>query len=488
MSEEQSWKEKALNAIKILEKISQPPLQYATVLEEPNDRNSVDIALADGQNYVVHFDPRLKDQLKLGATVQISPETYAIVRIGGDIQNRSASVVKDILDDGRIKIEDRGREKIVLSAINEVKIGNSVLVDNSYSVIVEDMGNMTKAYKLDTVPKLPWSAIGGLEKTIEEIKDAIELPFIHKEIYSKFPNKKPIKGALLYGPPGCGKTMLGKAIAYNLAISQKEQNGGKPRGHFLYVAGPEFLQKFVGVGAEKVRELFTNARETAVENNGPVVIFIDEPEAVLKQRGSGISSDASDPIVNQFLVEMDGLNGLENVMVLLATNREEMLDSAVLRPGRIDRKVYVPRPNQADAEQIFGIYLNDMPLEDKKLFKRKSGLVNDYAKHAAAEVFGKPRPVIEITYRDGLKDTIHYKNMFSGASVVSIVDRGTDIALKRGINGGKSDLTKDDLSEAVEKEYFQNRTLTNQITKDDLKSVAKEKFDKIVDMRPSYWR
>ncbi|HHE36211.1 MAG TPA: AAA family ATPase, partial [Candidatus Woesearchaeota archaeon] len=248
MSDEKSWKEKALEAIAILKKISQPPLQYATLLNIHPENDTVDIALPSGNTFVVYYDTRLKNKLKPGQTVQLSPETYAVVGIGGDIQNRSATIVKDILDDGRVKIDFQGKDRVIHSVVDGLKIGDSVIVDNSYSIILENIGNTTKAYKIDKVPKVPWSAIGGLEKTIEEIQDAIELPFVHKEIYSKFPNKKPVKGVLLYGPPGCGKTMLGKAIAYNLALRQKEQNGGSLNGHFLYVAGPEFLQKFVGVG------------------------------------------------------------------------------------------------------------------------------------------------------------------------------------------------------------------------------------------------
>jgi len=485
MSDEDSWRKKALEAIEILKKVSQPPLEYATLVDLHSANDTADIALAGGRILVVNYDPRLKKNLKVGQTVQLSPETYAIVSIDGDIKNRTATVVKDILKDGRIKVEDNGADKIIISTVPNLKVGDNVVVDNSKSVVLENLGNTTKAYSLDKVSVVPWDSIGGLESTIEDIKDTIELPFYQKEIYSKFPNKKLAKGILLYGPPGCGKTMLGKSIAYNLALRKKERDGGELNGYFLYVAGPEFLQMYVGVGEAKVRELFANARETSAKNGDPVIIFIDEPEAVLKKRGSGISSDASDPIVNQFLVEMDGLNSLDNIVVLLATNREDIIDPAILRPGRIDRKIHVPRPNKQGAEQIFSLYLKDMPLANESLFKKGAKLVREYAAFGASEVFDRPMPILDITYNDGSRNQVHYKDIFCGASVVSIIGRSTDYAIKRAISGARPELTKDDLSKGVEKEYLENRAITSQVTREDLMNVAGEKFDKIVEVTPT---
>lgn len=492
MSNEQSWREKAIKAIDILKKISQPPLQYATITGIGEE--TVDIALTNGSTYVVYYDPQLKEKFELGQTVRVSPETLAVVGIEGKILNNTASIVKDILDDGRVKIEGLGgQEKVIQTAIPDLKPGENILVDNSYSVVTESLGQATKAYQLDKLPQVPWDAIGGLEKAIEELKEAVENPFIHQEIYQQFPGKQLTKGILLHGPPGCGKTMLGKAVAYNLALQKKEKQGGELDGYFLYAAGPEFLQRFVGTGEEKVREMFSNARETASQNGYPVVIFIDEPEAVLRQRGTGISSDASDPITNQFLVEMDGLNPLENIVVMLATNRPELLDSALIRPGRVDKKVYVPRPNQEAATKIFEIYLKNIPLrkEGRLLGKKKGTLASPklrakYANHAAAQVFNGSHPILKILYQDGSKDFINYQHTFSGASVVSIVGKATDYAIQRGIKGQDLNLTKDDLSQAVETEYQQNRLLTNQITKDDVKAVAGEKFEQILEIRPNY--
>jgi proteasome-associated ATPase len=253
-----------------------------------------------------------------------------------------------------VKIEDAGLERVLQTSVG-VKVGDGILVDASRSVVVQNIGNTSKAYKIDKVPEVPWSTIGGLENTISTIRQAIEDPVKYREIYAKFPNKKNAQGLLLYGPAGCGKTMLGKAVAYNLALSKKERDGGELNGYFMYVAGPEFLQKFVGTGEAKVREMFATARETAAENGDPVVIFIDEPEAVLKKRGSGISSDASDSIVNQMLCELDGLRSRDNIYLILASNREDIIDPAILRPGRIDKKIYVPRPSKESAGKIFEI-------------------------------------------------------------------------------------------------------------------------------------
>ncbi len=480
MMDETSWKEKALKAMKILETLSQPPLQLATVVGV--DEKTVEIGMPSGAQYIVHYDPRLKGKLKLGQDVRISPESYAVVSIEGKVRTHSAAVVEDVLKDGRVKISSPKGEKVIQTAV-EVKAGENVIVDNSFSVVLENLGNSSKAYSIEKVPKVPWKSIGGLEQTICKIKETVEQPFLYKEVYSKFPTRQPPKGVLIFGPPGCGKTMIGKAIAYNLAVRMREKENKDVNGYFLYVAGPEFLQRFVGVGEAKVRELFGNARETAAQNGDPVVIFVDEPEAVLRQRGTGKSSDAHDSIVNQFLVEMDGLNSLENVMVLLATNRHELLDSAVVRPGRIDKKIYVPRPDQQGAESIFSIYLKDLPLH-RKGFNSKP--VKQYAQHAASQVFEKPRPVLEVKYMDGNSDTIHYKSMFSGASVVSIVNRAIDFAINRGIKGKSSEIVLDDLTDAVEMEYEENRALHNQFTPNDMRDVVGDNFKQIVEVTAAY--
>jgi proteasome-associated ATPase len=486
MSEnEQGWKEKALEAIAILKKVSQPPLVYATITGF-NDQTA-DVSLTNGTSYVVNFDPRLRNQLGLGKTARLSPETMAIVGIEGKIQTTSASVVREVLPDGRVKVEYTGGVDRVVQTSVPVKAGDKILVDVGFNVVLESFGKEASAYHVDKVPEVPWSAIGGLEATIEDIKTTIELPFTHRDLYAKFPHKKLAKGILLYGPPGCGKTMLGKGIAYNLALRKKQRDGGELNGYFLYAAGPEFLQKYVGTGEEKVREMFGCARETAAKNGDPVVIFIDEPEAVLRNRGSGISSDAPDSIVNQFLVEMDGLKPLDNIVVLFATNRPEMLDSALIRPGRVDRKIYVPRPDQGGAEKIFEIYLKDVELSKPRLFSGGADKIRaEYAKYAAQEVFSPERAILQITYQDGQCQNLNYGNIFSGASAVSIVGRATDYALKRAIEGGDHRLTKDDLVAAVDSEYRENRALHNLVSKEDVKAVAGQRFQQIARVHPLY--
>jgi proteasome-associated ATPase len=221
--EEKSWKEKALEAIEVLKKISQPPLQYATVVGiDGKENGTLDISLGNGSNYVVFYDTRLKSKLAVGQTVRVSPESFAVVGIEGNMRTRCSATVKDLLDDGRVQIEAKGDKKVIQTAVQGVKVGDNVLVDQSYSVVVENLGNHTKAYKLEQVPEVPWTAIGGLEKVITEIKRTVELPLAHKELFAKFPGKKPVKGVLLYGPPGCGKTQIGKAIAQE-ALAEKQR-------------------------------------------------------------------------------------------------------------------------------------------------------------------------------------------------------------------------------------------------------------------------
>jgi len=324
-----------------------------------------------------------------------------------------------------------------------------------------------------------------LDDVINEIKKTIIMPFVYKEVYAKFPAWHPIKGALFYGPPGCGKTMLGKAIAYEMAELKKQKGDKDASGYFMYLAGPEFLQELVGAGERKVREVFGAARETSGEKGDPVVVFIDEPESVFKQRGTGISTDANDSITNQFLAEIDGMKPLDNVIILLATNRPELLDSAVIRPGRIDRKIKIPRPNQKSAEDIFKIYLKGMPL--KPIGKGKQEEL--YAAFAAKEIYEKPRPLMEIKYADGTKGIVHYKDIFSGASVVSIIRRATGAVIEREIATGKNEeLTKEDLVMAIEAEFNENKGLSNLVTKDDLKRITGENYSnkQIIGVVPLY--
>ncbi len=482
MSDGDDWREKAMEAYAILKKISEPPLQLATLTNVGEEY--VDVALTGGNTFTVSYDPRLKSKLKIGQTVRLNPESMAVVAVAGEVKTHGTAVVKDVLKDGRVKIESRGGiEKIIPSAVKNIKAGDSVIVDNGYSVVLENLGNSSKAYSLDKVPEVPWSSIGGLEAVIEELKDAVELPFEHREIFKKYPNKKPAKGILVYGPPGCGKTMLGKGLAYNMALKKREKNGGELNGYFLYVAGPEFLQSLVGAGEAKIRELVGTARRTASENHDPLVVFIDEPEAVFRQRGGGLTTiggyHVTDSLVNQLLVEMDGLNETDNIVFMFATNRPELLDSALMRPGRIDRKIYVPRPKQSGAEQIFEIYLDKMPLAPKKGHAAKE-LKSVYAQHAATEIFGQKLPLMRLVYSDSSEDTLEYKHVFSGAAAVSIIGRATDYAIKRAIKEESGDLTCNDLSKAVAKEYHENRGLANIVTKDDVQAVAGDKFDEIV--------
>jgi proteasome-associated ATPase len=479
-----NWREKALEAIGILKKLSKPPLTYATFLGFRDETQTAEIATADGSLHIVNYNPRIKDKLNLGDTVNVVPGNLAIVKKDGAIYSRTPASISEVLKDGRVQIDINNTKKIIKSAIPNLKVGDSVLTDNSTSIVVEYINNNTKgAYKIDKVPNVPWSAVGGLEDAIIEIKKQIETPLIHKDIYDKFPNKKPIKGALLYGPPGCGKTLIAKAIAYNMALQRKECYGGELNGFFMNVSGPEFLQKYVGVGESKVREMFAQARETALEHNGQVVLFIDEGESVFKKRGTGISSDATDTLVQEFLYQMDGMKSNDDVLVLLASNRPELLDPAVVRPGRIDRKIYVGRPNEVGAEKIFEIYLKDQPLEKTGMFKSPESQMIDFSTHAARQIYGQYLPMLDIFYKTGEKVQLEFKHVFSGATAVSVVGRATDFAIDRAVKGGDYRLTKKDVSEAVMAEYIENKDIANLVTDYDIKSVTNGRHKDVVDIQ-----
>lgn len=492
---EMDWKEKALEAISILKTMSKPPLMYATFLGFRTESKTAEVTTSDGNMHIVNYDPRLEKVLSPGDTVNLDPKSLVLVKKDEQqIKNKAQTTISDILSDGRVQIEADNKKRIITTAIQGLKVGDNVLTDNSYSIVLENLGNNSRsAYKLDRVPNVPWSSVGGLESTIKEIKKQIETPLVHKEIYDKFPDKKPIKGALLYGPPGCGKTHLAKAIAYNMALQRKEKFGGELNGFFMNVSGPEFLQKYVGVGESKIRELFAQARETAMEHNGQVVIFIDEGETVFRKRGTGISSDATDTLVQEFLYQMDGMKSNDNLLILLASNRPEMLDSAIIRPGRVDRKIYVGRPDQVGAEQIFNIYLRNQPLNFEKggfLTKTQdpSTVLRDYSGFVTSQIYNQNLPMLDIYFKNGDRTQLQFKHVFSGATAVSIVGRATDFAIDRGVNGGNYKLQKEDLREAVMAEYLENKDLTNLVTDFDIKTVANGRHNDIVEVQKASYK
>jgi proteasome-associated ATPase len=340
---------------------------------------------------------------------------------------------------------------------------------------------------LEEVPDISYDDVGGLGTQIETIKDAVELPYLYADCYKEH-HLAPPKGVLLYGPPGCGKTMIAKAVANNLAARISEKRGEKVTGFFLNIKGPELLNKYVGETERKIREIFIKAREKAAEDV-PVVVFFDEMDALFRTRGSGISSDVETTIVPQLLAEIDGVEHLENVIVIGASNRQDLIDPAILRPGRLDVKIKIERPDAASAVDIFNKYLTvQLPIHDAEV--RQSGgdvqaAVDRMIAAAIEEMYSleEENRFLEVAYANGDKEVLYFKDFSSGAVIESVVRRAKKLALKRYIQLGEKGVKVEDLLNAVREEFKENEDLPNTTNPDDWARIAGKKGERIVAVR-----
>jgi proteasome-associated ATPase len=340
---------------------------------------------------------------------------------------------------------------------------------------------------LEEVPDVTYEDIGGLGDQIEVLRDAIELPYLHADRFKRY-NLSPPKGILLYGPPGCGKTMIGKAVANSLALRIQEVRGGEAKSYFLNVKGPELLNKYVGETEHKIREVFKNAREKA-EEDVPVVIFFDEMDSLFRMRGSGISSDMEATVVAQFLSEIDGIESLRNVIVIGASNRQDLIDPAVLRPGRLDLKVKVHRPEKPGALQIFTKYLTtDLPFSEdatKKYGPDPKAIVRGIVEETVESMYAEneENKFLEVTYAKGEREIFYFKDFSSGAMLKNIVDRAKKRAVKRAISGGDEGVRIADMLESVREEFKENEDLPNTTNPDDWARISGRKGERIINVR-----
>jgi proteasome-associated ATPase len=438
------------------------------VEEEQKPGQVVRIALGD-QEYIANVDPKLENQeFKIGTQVKVN-EAFTVIGDLGFATGGPIVKITETLADGRLRVsmDSQGMQSRVVyrgDLLQEVilKPGSEVRMEPNFKVALEHFpAKEAMDFYLEDVPELPWDKIGGQEEAIQVIKDAIELPLLYPELFERF-GKRPLKGILLFGPPGCGKTLIGKATAYNLTREYRDRTGANVKEYFMYINGPKILNMWLGESERMVRDIFAQAREKSREGN-LVFIFIDEAESLLRTRSSGRWLNISNTLVPQFCAEMDGLVSLENVVVMLTSNRPDYIDPAILRPERIDRKVKVTRPDRRAARDIFRIYLRDVPL-DPDLIKEHKGdavgaldelldLVTEYTFRRDAET-----EFLEVYLRNGGSETLHWKDLVSGALIKSVVERAKDFAIRRSIDK-RSDLeglTLDDLQRAVRVEYKEN--------------------------------
>jgi proteasome-associated ATPase len=362
-------------------------------------------------------------------------------------------------------------------AHSTLKSGDEVRVDSNYRMALEMLsGTKSHEHYLDAVPELPWEKVGGQEAALQAIKDAIELPLLHPDLFQKFQHATP-KGFLLYGPPGCGKTLIGKATAYNLTKQLRDRAGTEMREYFMHVKGPEILNMWVGESERMVREIFATAREKKSEGYMPF-LFIDEAESILGTRRASRHSNILSTLVPMFCAEMDGIDSLNDVVIILASNRADLIDPAILRPGRIDRKIKVNRPDKQGAREIYRIYLTDSLPYDGVLAKEADGLSASIERLIERFVdwqFARrdENKFLEVTLRSGRKETLCRSDLISGAIIASIVERAKAIAIKRAIATQQEEgIRETDLQLAFNAEYMENDIFpTTDITEDWLKLI-----------------
>jgi proteasome-associated ATPase len=490
----QTAKEHVANLREEVEKLTQPPAAYGTYLGA-NDDGTVDV-FSGGRKMRVSLHPDIDlDDLDRGNEVVLNESLSVILAREGE-GSGEVVVLKEVLDDGNRAIvfarADEERVAELADSMGDVKLraGDTLLMETRTGLLIEKLARPeVEELVLEEVPDVTYADVGGLDEQIEAITDAVELPYLYRELYAEHRLPAP-KGILLYGPPGCGKTLIAKAVANSLAKKVAEVTGNtNARSYFLNIKGPELLNKYVGETERQIRLVFQRAREKS-EEGVPVIVFFDEMDSLFRTRGTGISSDMESTIVPQLLAEIDGVESLKDVIVIGASNREDLIDPAILRPGRLDVKIRIERPNEVAAAQIFGRYLTaDLPL-DADLVGTVGG--GDPAKATQAMIEATVAEMyredddnrfLEVTYQNGDKETLYFRDFASGAMIENIVRRAKKLAIKRTIAGAGRGIRTDDLIESIRQEYKENEDLPNTTNPDDWAKISGKKGERIVYIR-----
>jgi proteasome-associated ATPase len=474
-----------------VEKLSQPPATFGVFLAR-NEDGSVDV-FTGGRKMRVNAAPELDvSDLRRGAEVILN-EALNVVEILDPDRAGEVMTVKDRLGDDRAVIIGRGDEEIVARLATSlrsegVRAGDRLLIDARSMVAIEKLPKEdAEELVLEEIPDVGYEDIGGLEGQIEAIRDAVELPFLYAELFSEH-QLEPPKGVLLYGPPGCGKTLIAKAVAKSLADKVRERTGRKDaHSYFLNIKGPELLNKYVGETERQIRQIFQRAKERS-EEGLPVIVFFDEMDSIFRTRGSGISSDVESTIVPQLLSELDGVETLKNVIVIGASNREDLIDPAILRPGRLDVKIKIERPDASQAGDIMAKYLNpSVPIHPDEISRvgdvgtAVSRMITQTVERMYAT--SDENRFLEVTYASGDKEILYFKDFNSGAMIENIVRRAKKEAIKRFLSTGEKGIRSEDLQQAIRDEFKENEDLPNTTNPDDWARISGKKGERIVYVR-----
>ena len=475
-----------------VEKLSQPPASFGVYLTS-NDDGSIDVFTA-GRKMRVMPAPDIDERaLRPGVQVVLN-ESLNVVEVLEPDRAGEVVKVKDRLGDDRVIVVGRGDEEYVAHLAGQlltthVRAGDNVLFDVRAGVATELLPKEeVEELVLEEIPDVSYEDIGGLEGQIDSIRDAVELPFLYAELFAEHQLEAP-KGVLLYGPPGCGKTLIAKAVAKSLAEKVAERAGrDDARSYFLNVKGPELLNKYVGETERQIREIFIRAKERS-EEGLPVIVFFDEMDSIFRTRGTGISSDVESTIVPQLLSELDGVETLKNVIVIGASNREDLIDPAILRPGRLDVKIKIERPSQQQAADIMSKYLHPVvPIHPDEVARYGGD-----AQQACFRMIEKTveqmyeqndrNRFLEVTYASGDKEILYFKDFNSGAMIENIVRRAKKDAIKRFLSMGDKGIKSEDLLTAIRDEFKENEDLPNTTNPDDWARISGKKGERIVYVR-----